>query len=468
LQDHASTFTRPVRSGIARARAAIPVSPSSMEEVSRVFGCLRNDERPGERTEGIGPVRRVGARVDRQAQVLERQRAAVQDDVMEVRLPNGRRVRVDDVGMVWRYGGPTRMAPFVLRGVGALLALACSGAAVARAAPEIEDATTAAPVSCAAEQFALRSYVIALRSGDVTSGARDPARIAKAMTPVCLQAIQNGRWPGLAQELLRHVSEDVSVKPVLCDLAPPEAWSAIVAWETAGEEARFAYDLPCAVALFRHRREDFVKVVGPRLAGGGGCAFPDLAARLGEAVRPDERVPLLPTLDFATRTHAEGRDRLYGVLCQHAVARTQAACRAAAVLEPTWAHQARVRRASPRIAFHVALAALFALAACWLRYRRAKTWPALGMSVAATAATAGMVAWIVASAPAPGAGALNGLNIVLALVAAPVSGLFGALLAWAFIRAARGAALPWCLLHALIYGVVTAVHAWTSTWDRLC
>ena len=194
------------------------------------------------------------------------------------------------------------MTPFVLRGAlrgaAALLALAFSSAAMAQAAPEGEGATTAAPISCAAEQFALRSYVIALRSGDVTSGARDPARIAKAISPLCRQAIENGRWPGLANELLAHVSDDVAVKGAICALAPPEAWSAIVAWETAGEEARAAYEVPCAVALFRHRPDDFAKVVVPRLAGGDPCTFPDLAARLGEAVGADERIRLLPTLDF--------------------------------------------------------------------------------------------------------------------------------------------------------------------------
>src|SRR5205823_2387902 len=125
------------------------------------------------------------------------------------------------------------------------------------------------------------------------------------------------------------------------------------------------------------------------------------------------RIRLLPTLDFATRTRAEGRDRLYEVLCQHPATRTQAVCQAPAVLERTWAHEARIHRAAPWIALHVGLAALFALAACLLRYIRGKVWPAPAMSVVATAATAAALAWIV-------------------------------------------------------YAVVTAVHAWTTVWDRLC
>jgi len=308
------------------------------------------------------------------------------------------------------------MAPwraYVPRRAGVLLALAGWFASPASAAADVEDARSAAPASCVAEQFALRSYVMALQSGDVTSGARDPARIAKALTPLCQQAIDSGRWPGLANELLAHVSDDEAVKRAICAIAPPEALSAIAKWETADEDTRASYDLPCAVALFRHRPTDFARVVVPRLGGSGGCAFPSLAARLGEAVGPDERIRLLPTLDFATRTRAEGRDRLYQILCQHPAARTQAVCQAPAVLERTWAHEARVRRAAPWIAFHVGLAVLFALAACLLRYLRGKEWRPSAMSVVATAASAAALAWIV-------------------------------------------------------YAVVTAVHAWTTTWDRLC
>jgi len=354
------------------------------------------------------------------------------------------------------------------RVAGTLLALAFSCVAVAHATPEVEGATAAAPTSCAAAQFALRSYVIALRSGDVTSGARDPGRIAQAITPLCRQAIENGRWPGLANELLARVSQDSATKHAICAIAPPEAWSAIAAWETADEETRAAYDLPCAVALFRHRPEEFARVVVPRLGGSGGCAFPDLATRLGEAVGVYERIKLLPTLDFATRTRAQGRDRLYDVLCQHPAARAQAVCQAPSVLEPAWAHAARIKRSTPAMVFHVGLSVLFAMATCLLRYHRARTWPAAAMSAIATAATAAAVAWIIASAETPGAGALKGLNFVLGLVAAPVAALIGGLLAWALIRNARGAALPWCLLHAVIYGVVTAVHVWRGTWDRLC
>jgi hypothetical protein len=120
------------------------------------------------------------------------------------------------------------------------------------------------------------------------------------------------------------------------------------------------------------------------------------------------------------------------------------------------------------MAFHIGLAALFALATCLLRYFRGKTWPALGMSVVATAATAATLAWIIASAPTPGEGSVNAVNFVVAMIATPVAALVGGLLAWALIRAVRAAALAWCLSHAVVYGVVTAVHAWTSVWDRLC
>ena len=359
------------------------------------------------------------------------------------------------------------MVPLVLRGAATLLALVFCFTRPAAASSEGEGATTAAPVSCAAEQFAL-SYVIALRSGDVTSGARDPARIAKAISPLCRQAIENGRWPGLASELLAHVSDDVAVKRAICEIAPPEAWSAIAAWETAGDEVRFPYDVPCAVALYRHRPDDFAKLVVPRLAGSDPCTFPDLAARLGEALGADERIRLLPTLDFATRTHAQGRDRLYEVLCQHPVARAQAACQAPAELEPAWAHEARIKRAMPAMIFHLGLTVLFALAACVWRYLRGKDWPAVGMSAAATAATAAAGAWILISATTPGAGALNVLNIVFAMIAAPVAALVGGLVAWAFVRNFRGVALPWCLFHAAVYGVVTAAYVWKNAWDRLC
>lgn len=351
---------------------------------------------------------------------------------------------------------------------GALLALASFSAAQAHALSDADGAVSAAPTSCAAEQFVLRAYVIAVRTGDDTSGAQDPARIPKAITPLCRQAIDNGRWPGLAHELLARASVDPSIKSALCELAPPEALSAIVQWETADDRVRSAYELPCAVALFRHRPEDFAKTVWPRLAASDPCAFSDLPARLGEAVSPAERAALLPTLDFATRTHAQGRDRLFGVLCQDAVARAQAACQAPAVLEARWAHQERIKRATPGIAFHLGLSLLFALAACLLRYFLGKNWPALGMSVAATVTTSATVAWIIVAAPTPGAGAVNVLNTVGAMVAAPLAALVGGAVAWAFIRAARAAALPWCLVLAVVYGLVTAVHAWTRAWDQLC
>lgn len=363
------------------------------------------------------------------------------------------------------------MAPWpasVPRHAGALLTLTCWFASQASAAPDVEGATSAAPISCVAEQFALRSYVMALQSGDVTSGARDPARIAKAITPLCRQAIDGGRWPGLANELLAHVSTDEAVKSATCAIAPPEALAAIVEWETAPEAARASYDLPCAVALFRHRPEDFARVLVPRLGGSGGCVFPPLAVRLAEALGADERIKLLPTLDFATRTRAQGRDRLYEVLCQHPAARTQAVCQAPAVLERTWAHEARIRRAAPWIALHVGLALLFALAACLLRYFRGDAWPASALSVVATAATAVALAWIVASAPAPGDRASSVMNSPAAMVAASVAALVGGLLAWALVRAARRVALAWCLSQAVLYAVVTAVHVWKSTWDRLC
>ncbi|HEY8926235.1 MAG TPA: hypothetical protein VIU64_17755 [Polyangia bacterium] len=354
-------------------------------------------------------------------------------------------------------------------GAGALLALlGCCFTSAAVAAPDEENARSAAPVACTAEQFALRAYVIALESGDVTSGARDPARLVEAITPSCRQAIANGRWPGLTNELLAHAAGDGAVKRVLCAIAPPEALSAIAEWERADDETRGAYDVPCAVALFRYRPEDFARVVVPRLSGGGGCEFSLLPMFLGEALRPDERIGLLPTLDFATGTRARGRDHLYEVLCQHPAARTKAACQTPAVLEPTWAHEARIRRATPWIAFHVGLAVLFALGVCLLRYYRGKGWPGPASSGLATAATAAAVTWIVASADTPGAGALNGMNIVLAVVASPVAALIGGALAWILVRAAPSLALLWCLLHAVVYAAVTAVHVWRNAWDRLC
>jgi len=352
-------------------------------------------------------------------------------------------------------------------GVGALVAVAAF-AAPAPASPDREDATSAAPISCVAEQFALRSYVISRQSADVTSGDRDPARIVQALTPVCRQAIQGGRWPGLAHELLAHASDDPAVKRVICEVAPPEAWSAVVEWESADEETRAAYDLPCAVALFRHRPEDFTRLVVPRLGGAGGCTFPDLAARLGAAVAPAERLQLLPTLEFATRTHAQGRDRLYEVLCQHPAARTQAVCQAPAILEDTWAHEARIARARIPMALHLGLAALFALAACLLRYYRGTDWPAVTMSVIGTVAVTVMVTRAIVTAPTPGAGVLDAPTFMMGAVATPVAALCGGLAAWAFIRFARRAALPWCLLHAVLYGAVGAIHAWNRAWDRLC
>jgi hypothetical protein len=54
------------------------------------------------------------------------------------------------------------------------------------------------------------------------------------------------------------------------------------------------------------------------------------------------------------------------------------------------------------------------------------------------------------------------------MVVAPLAAVAGGASAWVFIRAARAAALPWCLLHAAVYGLVTAVHAWTRAWDGLC
>jgi len=361
------------------------------------------------------------------------------------------------------------MAPFrssLHPGAGVLLAVAWF-VSPAWASAELEGAKAAAPVSCVAAQFALRAYVIALQSGDAATAARDPALIVQAITPSCRDAIQGGRWPGLAAELLNQASADPQAKPALCAIAPPEAWAAIALWEGASEEARATYDLPCAVALFRHRPEDFTRIVVPRLGGGGGCAFPDLAARLSEALAPDERVALLPTLDFATRTRARGRDRLYQSLCQHPAARTQAVCQAPAALEPTWAHQARIERAIPAIAFHVGLAVLFALAVVLLRHFRGPGWPAVGMSVVATAGTTATVVWIVAT-KATGDGALNILNDLVAIVAMPVAALLAGLVARAFIRSARGAALPWCLVHAVVYGVITSVHVWAGGMDRLC
>jgi hypothetical protein len=334
----------------------------------------------------------------------------------------------------------------------------------ASASADADDARSAAPASCVAEQFALRSYVIALESGDVTSGARDPARIARAITPLCQEAIQNGRWPGLANELLVRASDDPAVKRVLCAIAPPEALSVVTTWEAANDDARASYDVPCAVALFRHRPEDFARIVVPRLGGSGGCAFPDLAARLGEALGAAERIKLLPTLDFATRTRAAGRDHLHEVLCEHPAARANPICQAPAILETTWAHEARIARATPWIALHVGLAVLFTLSVCLLRYHRGKDWPGSKTSAAATAATAAAATWIVIGAKTSGVAAPTATDMGVVVVAALAAGS----LAWAVVRAAPRVALAWCLFHALAYGVVAGLHAWTSAWDRLC
>jgi len=350
-------------------------------------------------------------------------------------------------------------------GAGALLAVGVSFTSVALASSDIEGgAVLAAPTSCAAEQFVLRSYVTAVRKGDMVSGAHDPARISEALTPVCREAIQNGRWPGLTTELLARVSTDESLKGVICEIAPPEAMAAIVEWETAGDAA---YDRPCAVALFRHRREDFARLVLPRLGAAGGCEFSDLTLRVGEALTPEERVALLPVLDFATRTRALGRDQLFGVLCQHPAARAQVACQSREAMEPEWAHQARVKRVAPGIGLHVGLALLFGLAASLLRYFRGNAWPAVRMSVAATVVVSATIAWILMTRPSSSFFG-DSLNVVYAMVVAPLVALVAGGIAWAFTRAVRGAALPWCLGHAVLYGTFSAVHAWMGTWDRLC
>lgn len=351
---------------------------------------------------------------------------------------------------------------------GALLAFGLTCSVQARASSEEEGASSAAPTSCVVEQFALRSYVTALRTGDTTTPARDPARLPQAITPLCRQAIESGRWPGLATELLSRVSGDPSLKKVICQLAPPEAFSAIIAWESKEDDDRSGYDVDCAVALFRHRTDDFKRIVWPRLSAGAGCAFSPVALQLGSALRPEERVALLPVLDFATNTRGEGRDSLYSSLCEHPAARTQAACQQPAALEPRWAREARVKRAVPWIAFHAGLALLFALAASLLWRSRREDWPAVSMGVSATMATSATITWILVSAPTPGGGALNGLNLVAAILMAPLVAVIAGAVAWASLRKARDAALPWCLLLAAIYGIVNAMHAWTTAWDQLC
>ena len=347
---------------------------------------------------------------------------------------------------------------------GALLAFALGYVVQAHAASETEGAGAAAPSSCVAEQFALRSYVTALRTGDVSSSARDLASLPQTITPLCRQAIENGRWPGLATELLSHVSSDPSLKKVICQIAPPEALSAIIAWQGEQGSARSDHEVDCAVALFRHRPEDFRRIVWPRLGGGAGCAFSPLAVELASALPPEERLALLPVLDFATKTRAEDRDSLYGLLCQHPAARAQATCQAPAALESQWAHEARVKRATPAICLHVGLAFLFALMASLLWKFRRQEWPAFSMGVTATIATTATITWILVSSPTAGSGALNGLHLAIAILVAAIAGV----IAWAYLRKARSAALPWCLVHAVIYGVVSATHAWTTAWDRLC
>lgn len=351
---------------------------------------------------------------------------------------------------------------------GAVLVFALAYSMQAHASPEGEGAGAAAPTSCVAEQFALRSYVTALRTGDLTSSARNLASLPQTITPLCRQAIENGRWPGLATELLTHVSSDPSLKKAICQIAPPEALSAIIAWQGEQGSARSDYEVDCAVALFRHRPEDFRRIVWPRLGAGAGCAFSPLSIELASALRPEERLPLLPVLDFATTTKAEDRDALYALLCQHPAARTQATCQAPAVLEGQWAHQARVKRATPAICLHAGLAFLFALIASLLWKFRRQEWPAVSMGVTATIATAATITWILVSSPTAGSGALNGLNLALAIPLTPLVATVAGAIAWAYLRKARAAALPWCLVHAAIYGVVSATHAWTTAWDRLC
>jgi len=249
-------------------------------------------------------------------------------------------------------------------------ALACVNCA--RASADEEGAWAAAPTSCVVEQFALRSYVTSLRSGDVTLPARELAQLAQGITPLCSQAIENGRWPGLATELLSHASGDPSMKKVICQIAPPEALSAIVEWEEDDEGTRSGYDVDCALALFRYRPADFKRRVWPRLTSRTGRQLAPLAHALSAALHPDERLALLPLLDFTTENRVQGRDDLYGVLCQSALASAQPACHAPAALEEQWAHEGRVQRAATRVGLLAGLALLFVLTATvlWKTRRR--------------------------------------------------------------------------------------------------
>jgi len=134
--------------------------------------------------------------------------------------------RAEGAALALALSSPASMPPLrasVRCVAGALLVLATGSAARATAPVDREGATSAAPVACTAEQFALRSYVNALGTGDVTSGARDPARIARAITPSCRQAIDSGRWPGLATELLAHVSGEDAMRRAICAMAT-SAW----------------------------------------------------------------------------------------------------------------------------------------------------------------------------------------------------------------------------------------------------
>jgi len=336
------------------------------------------------------------------------------------------------------------------------------------ASPEGEGAWEAAPTSCVVEQFALRAYVTALRSGVANSPARDPARLSQAITPVCRQAIQNGRWPGLATELLSRVPDEPALQNVLCQIAPPEALSVIATWEGKEGDARRGYDVACALALFRYSPAEFKRVVWPRLTAGTGCAFAPLAVPFIAALRPDERLGLLPLLDFATQTRARDRDRLYDLLCQHPAAREQTPCQAPAALETEWAREARLKRAVPGIVLHSGLALLFAVAASLLWKFRRQSWPAVGMGVAATIATSATLTWIHLLAPAAGSAAPGGpaatSAIFVVLSVAAVSGAG----AWTFLRRFAAAALPWCLAHAIVYALARAIHAWTAATNQLC
>ena len=323
-----------------------------------------------------------------------------------------------------------------------------------------------APAACEYAALVLK-YVLAFRAGDTAQGVRDPTRIRQVMTPECRRAVKEGKWPALARTLLSLAAADDVFKYETCEIAPPEALLTITDWEKASPN--FGYDTPCAVALLRGRPADFEKIVVPRLIDTSDeCRRVGRAAQIAERLHPEERGILLPTLEAATATRAQGRDSLYTVVCKGEPARSANACHARPALEGQWAKEARFRRAVPESAFHAGLAFFYGLACFVLWFRFPRVWPATAMGVLGTAGVCIALAWLIMTAPTPGAGALNVVGYLGAMIATPAAALAGALIAWAAIRVIKIPALAWCLAQVVLYPIVTIANVWSHTGAGLC